>query len=409
MNLLAIIRTALRALARNRLRSFLTALGIIIGVAAVIAMVSIGEGAKAQVEQSFAAMGTNLLVVRSGSTSAGGVRGGFGSQPTLTWDDLAAIQSDLTSVRYAAPELRTSAPIVSEEQNWTTRVAGVTPDYLAIRNWTIARGASMSESDAEGGTKVVVLGQTVVDKLFGAYADPIGQIVRIRNVPFEVIGVLERKGQSGFGEDYDDTAMVPARTFEDRLQGGLKKFIAGTIYVTAAPGVSTQRTERDIANLLRDRHRIGLGREDDFSIRNLEELASAREASTQTLTTLLAAIAAVSLLVGGIGVMNIMLVSVTERTREIGLRMAVGARPNDILLQFLVEALALALVGGLVGVLLGIGIAQRLSAGFGWPLLIRVDVVMYSVLVSAAVGVVFGLYPARRAAQLDPIEALRYE
>ncbi len=408
MNLLAILRTALRALARNRLRSFLTALGIIIGVSAVIAMVSIGEGAKAQVEQSFAAMGTNLLVVRSGSSSAGGVRGGFGSQPTLTWDDLTAMQG-LASVRYAAPELRASAPIVSEEQNWTTRVAGVTPDYLAIRNWRVARGVSMSESDADGGTKVAVLGQTVVDKLFGAYADPIGQLVRIRNVPFEVIGVLERKGQSGLGEDYDDTVLVPVRTFADRLQGGLKKFIAGTIYVSAATGVSTQRTERDLANLLRDRHRIGFGREDDFSIRNLEELASAREASTQTLTTLLAAIAAVSLLVGGIGVMNIMLVSVTERTREIGLRMAVGARPNDILLQFLVEALVLALVGGLVGVLLGVGIAQRLSAGFGWPLLIRFDVVMYSVLVSAAVGVVFGLYPARRAAQLDPIEALRYE
>ncbi|HEY0975534.1 MAG TPA: ABC transporter permease [Solimonas sp.] len=408
MNPLAILRTALRALARNRLRSFLTALGIIIGVAAVIAMVSIGEGAKAQVEQSFAAMGTNLLVVRSGSSQAGGVRGGFGSQPTLTWDDLAAIQQ-LSSVRYAAPELRSSASVMSEEQNWTTRVAGVTPDYLMIRNWRIARGQGLPDADSDSGAKVALLGQTVVEKLFGAYADPVGQSIRIRNVPFEVIGVLERKGQSGIGEDYDDTVLVPVRAYADRLQGGLKNYIAGMIYVSAALGVPTQRTERDLTELLRDRHRIGPGREDDFSVRNLEELASAREASTQTLTTLLAAIAAVSLLVGGIGVMNIMLVSVTERTREIGLRMAVGARPNDILLQFLVEALVLALVGGLIGVLLGVAIAQRLSAGFGWPLLIRLDVVLYAVLVSAAVGVGFGLYPARRAAQLDPIEALRYE
>jgi putative ABC transport system permease protein len=409
MNLLAVIRVALRALLRNRLRSFLTALGIIIGVAAVIAMVSIGEGAKARVQQSFSAMGTNLLVVRSGSSAAAGLRGGFGSQPSLTWDDLAAIQDELSSVRYAAPELRMSAPVVSEEQNWSTRVAGVTPDYLLIRNWQIASGVALTQSDVDAGAKVALLGQTVVEKLYGAYSDPVGQIVRIRNVPFEVVGVLARKGQSPLGDDYDDTVLVPVRAFADKLQGGLKKYIAGTIYVSAASGVPTSRTERDLANLLRDRHRIAFGQEDDFQIRNLAEMASAQEASTKTLTTLLAAIAAVSLLVGGIGVMNIMLVSVTERTREIGVRMAVGARPRDILLQFLVEALVLALVGGLTGVMLGLLTAQQLSRVFQWPLLIRVDVVLLSVAVSAAVGVVFGLYPARRAAQLDPIEALRYE
>ena len=408
MNLLAVIRVAIRALLRNRLRSFLTALGIIIGVAAVIAMVSIGEGAKSRVEQSFAAMGTNLLVVRSGSSQMGGARGGFGSQPTLTWDDLKAIQTELSSVKYAAPELRGNQPLISEEQNWTTRVAGVTPDYLLLRNWRIASGSGLPE-DPESNAKVVLLGKTVVEKLFGAYSDPVGQIVRIRNVPFEVAGVLEAKGQSPMGDDYDDTALVPVRAYAEKLQGGLKKFIAGTIYVSAASGVPTSKTENDLTNLLRDRHRIRLGGEDDFSVRNLAEIASAQEESTKTLTTLLAAIAAVSLLVGGIGVMNIMLVSVTERTREIGVRMAVGARPRDILLQFLVEALVLALIGGLTGVALGVTIAQQLSSSFGWPLLIRVDVVLLSVAVSAAVGVVFGLYPARKASQLDPIEALRYE
>ncbi|HSW11201.1 MAG TPA: ABC transporter permease [Solimonas sp.] len=408
MNLLAVIRVAIRALLRNRLRSFLTALGIIIGVAAVIAMVSIGEGAKARVEQSFSAMGTNLLVVRSGSSSMGGSRGGFGSQPTLTWDDLEAIQTELGSVLYAAPELRTNAPVISEEQNWTTRVAGVTPDYLLARNWHIASGSSLPE-DPNSGAKVVLLGATVVGKLFGAYSDPVGQIVRIRNVPFEVIGVLAPKGQSPMGDDYDDTALVPVRAFADKLQGGLKKFISGTIYVSAAPGVPTARAERDLGNLLRDRHRIRFGAEDDFNVRNLAEMASAQEESTKTMTSLLAAIAAVSLLVGGIGVMNIMLVSVTERTREIGVRMAVGARPRDILMQFLVEALVLATIGGLCGVLLGVGIAQQLSKSFGWALLIRVDVILLSVAVSAAVGIAFGLYPARKASQLDPIEALRYE
>ncbi len=408
MNLLAVIRVAIRALLRNRLRSFLTALGIIIGVAAVIAMVSIGEGAKSRVEQSFAAMGTNLLVVRSGSSQMGGARGGFGSQPTLTWDDLKAIQTELASVKYAAPELRGNQPLISEEQNWTTRVAGVTPDYLLLRNWRIASGSGLPE-DPESNAKVVVLGKTVVEKLFGAYSDPVGQIVRIRNVPFEVAGVLEAKGQSPMGDDYDDTALVPVRAYAEKLQGGLKKFIAGTIYVSSASGVPTSKAESDLNNLLRDRHRIRLGGEDDFNVRNLAEIASAQEESTKTLTTLLAAIAAVSLLVGGIGVMNIMLVSVTERTREIGVRMAVGARPRDILLQFLVEALVLALIGGLTGVVLGVTIAQQLSSSFGWPLLIRVDVVLLSVAVSAAVGVVFGLYPARKASQLDPIEALRYE
>jgi len=408
MNLLIVVRVAVRALLRNRLRSFLTALGIIIGVAAVIAMVSIGEGAKARVEQSFAAMGTNLLVVRSGSSSQAGMRGGSGSQPTLTWDDLKAIQAELGSVLYAAPELRSNAPLISEEQNWTTRVAGVTPDYLLIRNWEIALGSSLPE-DPESGAKVALLGATVVEKLFGANSDPVGQIVRIRNVPFEIIGVLAAKGQSPMGDDYDDTVLVPVRAFADKLQGGLKKYIAGTIYVSAAPGIPTAKTERDISQLLRDRHRIRSGDEDDFSVRNLAEMASAQEESTRTLTTLLAAIAAVSLLVGGIGVMNIMLVSVTERTREIGVRMAVGARPRDILLQFLVEALVLAMIGGLSGVLLGVGIAQQLSQVFGWPLLIRVDVIVLAVAVSAAVGVVFGLYPARKASQLDPIEALRYE
>ena len=409
MNPLQTLRVAIRALLRNKLRSFLTTLGIIIGVSAVIAMVAIGEGAKAQVEASFASMGSNLLVVLPGSTSAGGQRGGFGSMPTLTWDDLAAIRSEVPTVRYAAAQLRTNAQLLSEDQNWNTSVYGTTPEYFQIRNWPIATGSTMTDSDAETGAKVVFLGATVVEKLFGANTNPVGQLVRIKNIPFEVRGVLAKKGQSPTGQDYDDGAFVPLRAFQTKIQGGLSQFIGGVIYVSAYSSDLTTKAEQQITNLLRDRHRIRPGSDDDFSIRNLTELASAQQQGTETLTTLLASIAAVSLLVGGIGIMNIMLVSVTERTREIGIRMAVGASPGNILAQFLVEALTLAIAGGVIGIGLGVLTAQRLASQFGWPMLIRPDVVIIAVAFSAIVGVVFGLYPARKASRLDPIDALRFE
>ena len=408
MNPLLTFRLALRALLRNKMRSFLTMLGIIIGVSAVIAMVAIGEGAKAQVEKQFAAMGTSLLIVMSGSSSAGGARGGFGSQPTLTWDDLKAIQTEVSSVRSAAAVLRSSASLVSEDQNWTTTVQGTTPEYFEIRTWSVANGSGITQSDVEGGTKVIVLGQTVGSRLFGS-GDPVGQVVRIKNTPFQVVGVLQAKGQSPTGQDYDDGAFVPVTTFQSKIQGGLQKYLNGTIFVSALSAADTTRAQAAVTNLLRDRHRIPNGTDDDFSIRNLTEIAGAQQEGTKTMTTLLASIALVSLLVGGIGIMNIMLVSVTERTREIGVRMAVGAKPHHILAQFLVEALTLSLLGGLIGVAIGVAGGRWLSATFGWAMLVRPDIVVVSVVFSALVGVGFGLYPARKASLLDPIEALRYE
>ena len=409
MNVLQTVRVSARALTRNKLRSFLTTLGIIIGVAAVIAMVAIGEGAKSQVEQQFASMGSNLLVVMSGSTSSGGARGGFGSMPTLTWDDLKSIESELATVRYAAPNLRTNAQIISEEQNWTTGVTGTTPEFFQIRSWALAQGSMFSSSDIEGNTKVVLLGSTVVDKLFGAGSNPVGQRVRIRNIPFQVSGVLASKGQSPMGQDYDDGVFIPYTTYQTKIQGGLQKYIPGVILVSATSADATARAETQISGLLRERHHIQRGSEDDFSIRNLTEMANAQQEGTKTLTTLLASIAAVSLLVGGIGIMNIMLVSVTERTREIGVRMAVGARRRDILAQFLTEALALSVAGGVIGVGLGLLLAQQLASRFAWPLLIRPDVIFIAVGFSALVGIGFGLYPARKASRLDPIDALRFE
>jgi putative ABC transport system permease protein len=409
MNPVQTFRVAVRALMRNKIRSSLTSLGIIIGVGAVIAMVAIGEGAKAQVEKAFSSMGSNLLIVTPGSTAAGGVRGGFGSMPTLTWDDLRAIQREVPTVRAAAPVLRGNAQLVAEDQNWFTSVQGTAPEYFDIRSWSFEHGAAFTQSDIEGATKMVVLGQTVVDKLFGSGADPVGQTVRIKNLPFEIVGVLARKGQSPTGQDFDDGAYVPYTTFASKIQGGLQKYLNGIIFVSATSFDDTARAQSDITNLLRDRHHLTRGEDDDFSIRNLTEMASAQEQGMQTLTTLLASIALVSLVVGGIGIMNIMLVSVTERTREIGVRMAVGAKPRNILEQFLIEALSLAVAGGLIGILIGLLAARWLASSFSWPMLIRPEVVVISVAFSAFVGVVFGLYPAYKASRLDPIDALRYE
>ncbi len=404
-----LVRLAGRALGRNRLRSFLTTLGVVIGVAAVIAMTAIGEGAKYRVQQTFESMGTNLLIVLSGSTATGGMQGGFGTQPTLTWEDLKAIQTELSAVKLAAPVLRAASVVQAEEQNWTTPAVGTTPEYFQIRNWSVAAGQRMTAEDVTAGAKVVWLGQTVVEKLYGTGANPVGRTVRIKMVPFQVIGVLAKKGQSPMGQDYDDAAFVPVTTFQAKIQGGLSKFLPGAIFVGAVSADATGRAQQQIAGLLRDRHRLAPGIDDDFSVRNLSEIASAQAQGTQVLTTLLASIAAVSLLVGGIGIMNIMLVSVTERTREIGIRMAVGGKPGDILTQFVAEALALSAGGGLIGVAVGIGAALLLAHEFHWPTIIRAGTVVLSLGFSALVGVVFGLYPARKASRLDPIDALRFE
>jgi putative ABC transport system permease protein len=409
VSLLQVLRVALRALLRAKMRSFLTTLGVVIGVSAVIAMVAIGDGARARVAKTYESMGSNLLVVLPGTTTSGGAMGGFGSLPTLTWDDLKAIQSEVPTVRRAAPLLRTAAPVLAEEVNWTTSVQGTSPEYFAIRAWPAARGELFGASDVDGGTKVVLLGQTVADRLFGPETDPVGHQIRIRNVPFQVVGVLAGKGQSPGGQDFDDAVFVPYTTFQAKLQGGLKNVISGTVMIGSTSPEATARAQGQIRALLRDRHRLADGADDDFSIRNLTEMASAQQEGTQTLTTLLAAIAAVSLLVGGIGIMNIMLVSVTERTREIGVRMAVGAKARDVLLQFLAEALALSVAGGVIGVALGLAVAWRLAVAFDWPVLFRADVVLLAVGFSGFVGVAFGLYPARRAARLDPIQALRFE
>jgi putative ABC transport system permease protein len=403
------LRVALLALARNLLRSLLTTLGIIIGVGAVIAMVAIGEGAKARVEQAFASMGSNLLVLMPGTTTAGGVHGGFGSMPTLTWDDSKAIQAEIPSVRYVSAQLRATVPVISDDQNWTTSVSGVSPEYFDIRSWPVSKGSRFSQGDVDAGAKVVVLGATVADKLYGPNADPIGAVVRIKNIPFTIVGIADKKGQSATGQDYDDAAFVPVTTFGTKIQGGLKNYIAGTVYIGSTSADGTARAERQIAALLRDRHHIPPGGDDDFSIRNLTEMASAQQEGTNTFTSLLFWVAVISLVIGGIGIMNIMLVSVTERTREIGLRMAVGAKPKHLLVQFLVEALTLSMLGGLLGVGFGLIGALWVSTALKWPMLIRPDIILVAVGFSALVGIVFGLYPAYKASRLDPIDALRHE
>jgi putative ABC transport system permease protein len=409
MNLANLLPIATGALWRNKTRSFLTALGVVIGVASVISMVAVGEGAKSRVAAVFSAMGTNLLIVLSGTTTTGGVAGGFGSLPTLTWEDLRAIRTQAPAVRAAAPQQATKAAVTADDQNWTTTIGGTSADFFDIRDWHVARGSLFADSDLDSANKVIVLGATVGDKLFGSGVDPVGRSVRIRAVPFLVVGLLEKKGQSPMGTDYDDAAYIPVTTFQNQIQGGLQKYIAGIILVSATSAEDTTRAQMEITSMLRDRHHLRSADEDDFSIRNLTEIANAQAQGTQTLTALLAAIAVVSLVVGGIGIMNIMLVSVTERTREIGVRMAVGAKPWHILAQFLAEAMTLSMLGGLTGVIIGTVLARVVAARLGWTYGFRVDMIALSLGFSVLVGVGFGLYPARKASRLDPIEALRYE
>jgi putative ABC transport system permease protein len=410
MTWLAGIRIALRALRVNKMRSILTMLGIIIGVGAVITMIAIGSGAQAQIEEQIKALGTNLIIVLPGSVTSGGVRMGSGSRSSLTEDDALAIQRELADVQAAAPTLRGTGQIVFGNNNWSTTFYGVTTEYFEVRNWTIASGKSFEPADLTGAGKVVLLGETVARNLFGD-GEPIGQIVRVRKVPMEVIGVLERKGQSMQGQDQDDVILMPISTARNRVLGGnqAKQRSVNSLSVKIREGADMVQAEAEMRTLLRQRHRLQPGRDDDFSLRNLSEILGAREESTRIMTLLLAAVASVSLLVGGIGIMNIMLVSVTERTREIGLRMAVGARAKDILSQFLVEAVTLALAGGVCGILLGIGGSYAIAHFAGWRTTLNAGAIVLAVGFAAAVGVFFGFYPARKASRLLPIEALRYE
>jgi putative ABC transport system permease protein len=402
-----LLRVSLRALARNKGRSFLTTLGIIIGVAAVIAMMGVGEGARVKLRQQFEAMGTNLLLLRSGATMGGGARGGFGSLPTITFDDVKAIR-ELPTIRRAAPRPEVKMQVSSGDANWSTDLGGVTPEFFEVRYWRIVAGRNISESDVDAGAKVMVLAQIVRQQLFGD-RDPLGQQVRVNNVPFTVIGVLDYKGDAAGGGSFDDNAYIPITTWYAKIQGGLRQYVSGAVFLSAVSPEEAGHAEAQVRALLRERHHLADGIDDDFQIRNTVELANAQEEGAQTMATLLATIAAVSLLIAGIGVMNIMLVSVSERTREIGLRMAIGARPRDVLFQFLAEAVMLSVGGGLLGVVLGVVGTERLTVWLGWPSLLRPDAIGLSMAVSAMVGIIFGLYPAWRASRLDPIDALRYE
>ncbi|HEX6157409.1 MAG TPA: ABC transporter permease [Burkholderiales bacterium] len=410
MSFMALLRIALRALAVNKLRSALTMLGIVIGVGAVIVMIAVGAGAQARVEEQIRALGSNLLLVMPGSTTAGGVRMGFGSGSTLTEDDVVAINREIPEA-LAAPALRGSAQVIWGNSNWSTQVFGVTPEYLDVRQWPLASGRSFEAGEMAGAAKVALIGATVAKQLFGA-ADPLDQSIRIKRIPFTVIGVLDVKGQSMMGTDQDDLILVPIKTARSRVLGtasAARNRTVGTIWVKAADGLDTKVVEEQVRSLLRQRHRVQPGADDDFSLRNLQEVMAAQEASSRVLALLLAAVASVSLLVGGIGIMNIMLVSVTERTREIGLRMAVGARTRDILGQFLVEAVTLSLIGGLIGVGLGMGTALAIAEFAGWRISISPQAIALAVAFAFVIGVFFGFYPARKAARLNPVEALRFE
>jgi putative ABC transport system permease protein len=385
-------------------------LGIIIGVGAFIASGAIGAGAQARIADQIRSLGSNLIVILSGSVMSGGIRLGSGTQLTITEDDAAAIAREVPAVLVAAPSLRGIGQIVYGNQNWSTTVQGVTPDYEVAREWPVVEGRYVSQQDVDGATKAALVGQTVVQKVFGG-SDPIGQIIRIRKVPFTVIGVLGYKGQSSWGQDQDDIVLVPISTARTKVMGvSLANARAvNAISVKVREGADMREAEPEIRALLRQRHRLQPYQDDDFSLRNLVDLLETQEAAARVMTNLLYTIAAVSLLVGGIGIMNIMLVSVTERTREIGLRMAVGARGRDILTQFLIEAVILALIGGTIGVAAGIGSARLVSYLADWSTAIQAGAIPLAFTFASAVGVFFGFYPAWKASRLDPIAALRYE
>ena len=406
MNLIAGLKISCRALLRNKIRSLLTMLGIIIGVSAVIIMVGIGQGARISITDKIAGMGSNMLHVEPGSLTRGGIRGGRGTINTLVPEDAPAIVEKCPSVALASPAARITAQVVYGNLNWSTRVLGTTPDYMTIRKWEKSSGNFFYDTDVRYATKVAVIGKTVAKNLF-QLTPPVGEIIRIKRVPFKVIGLLKERGQSPLGTDQDDVILVPFTTAKKRLFG--KHSRLGRIIVSAKDETLMKSSQEEITLLLRERHRIRRGKEDDFIIRNMADIQDAAASSMEIMTIVLASIASVSLVVGGIGIMNIMLVSVTERTREIGIRMAVGARTRDILFQFLIESLVLCSAGGILGILLGITISELISIFAEWPSVVSVQSIFLSFFFAMMIGVIFGLYPARKASLLNPIEALRYE
>ena len=407
MNLLMIIRVAFRALVRNKMRAALTMLGVIIGVAAVIAMVSIGQGAQASVQAQIESMGTNLLFVSAGAQNVGGVRSGAGDSGTntLTVEDLEAIRREVPSVSMVSPTINARSQLVVGNQNWNTSIQGVSEQYPEVRKWMVQSGAFFTEADVRTAARVIVIGQTIADNLFPG-TDPLGQSVRVMNLPFKVVGVMARKGQDPQGRDQDDTAFAPYTAVQKKLLGSTRVQVA---YVSAISQDATYTAQTQITELLRQRHKLSPSAPADFTVRNMTDVAEAANETNSIMTMLLGSIAGVSLLVGGIGIMNIMLVSVTERTREIGIRMAIGARSSAVRRQFLIESIVLSLTGGLIGILLGVIVSVSIPAMLGWPTLVSTAAIIGSVIFSAAVGIFFGYYPARKAAGLDPIEALRYE